>query len=228
VVLVVLLLLATPVAEAVYSAVGTNVLGARNLNSAWPGLALAIGALITAVRAPFNFVCGALVLLGFAIGAAKTLDPDFARLDYRTAANVIQQRSAPGDVVVDVPGTTPVPLTGLDVFLPQTHPEFRLDLPVSEDPFAFGDPVPPANRLINEALEMAQSGSIYLISPLPAGGLTSRVRQVVQLQRKERLGIRLVRRARPRYEVTYQERIPGIVPLAVIELRDDGARDSRP
>jgi hypothetical protein len=222
VVLIVLLLLATPVAEAIYSAIGTNLLGARNLNSAWPGLALGIGALVTAMRAPLSIVCSALVLSGFAIGATKTLDRDFARLDYRAAADVIEERSAPGDTVADVPAPTPVPLTGLDVFLPPTHPEYRLGLPVSENPFEFGDPVPPANRLIT-------GGSIYLVSTLPTEGLASPVRQVAQLQReKQRLGGVLLRRAQPQYEVTYQERIPGIVPLAVIEMRDRGGRRTKP
>ena len=228
IVLVALLLLATPVAEAIYSAVDTNLLGARNLNAAWPGLALALGALVTAGPAPLSLLCGALVLSGFAIGAGKTFDPDFARPDYRRAAEIIEDRWMPGDVVVDVPGPTPVPLTGLDVFLPPTHPEFRLDQPVSDDPFEFGDPVPPASALITDALEMAKGGSIYLVSPLPTGGLTSPVRQVVQLQRKQRLGVRLVRRATPHYKVTYEERIPGIVPLGVVEMQERSRRRLEP
>ena len=49
VVLIAMLALATPVGEAIVSAIGpTQVLGARNLNASWPGLALGIGALVTA------------------------------------------------------------------------------------------------------------------------------------------------------------------------------------
>jgi mannosyltransferase len=218
--LVAMLALATPVGEALYSAFSTNLLGARNLIASWPGLAIAIGAIVTAAGPLLSVACSALVLSGFAIGAVKTLDADFARIDYRDAAGVIETRWAPGDVVADVSAPTPVPLTGLDVYLPQTHPEFRLGLPVSDHPFTIFDPVPPPGRLIAESLESAKGRSIFLVTPLPTGNLGTPVRRVAKLQRKKlRLGASLLRRARPGFKVTYQTTVPGVVPLAVIELK---------
>ena len=46
--LVALLALSTIIGEAIFSAVGTNLLGARNLNAGWPGFSLAIGGIIAA------------------------------------------------------------------------------------------------------------------------------------------------------------------------------------
>jgi hypothetical protein len=221
--LVALLALATPLGEALYSAFGTNLLGARNLNASWPGLAVAIGAVVTAAGPLLSVACTALVLSGFTIGAAKTLNADFARIDYRAAADTIEERWAPGDPVADASGLTPVPLTGLDVYLPQTHPEFRLGLPLSRHPFMLGDPVPSPNRLIAEvfAREAAERGSIFLVTPLPSGDLASPVHQVAELRReKESLGGMLLRRARPRFEVTYHRTLPGLSPIAVFELED--------
>jgi hypothetical protein len=220
-----MLALATPVGEAVYSAFGTNLLGARNMNASWPGLALAIGAVVTAAGPLLSFACAALVLSGFAIGGAKTLEARFARIDYRDATGAIEKRWAPGDAVVDVPAPTPVPLTGLDVYLPQTNPEFRLGLPVSEHPFAIGDPVPPPNRLIAGAIRSAKGKSIFLVTPLPTGALSTPVRGVARQQRKGlRLGADLLRRARPQFGVTYRKTFRGVVPLAVIELEYRGGR----
>jgi Dolichyl-phosphate-mannose-protein mannosyltransferase len=225
IVLVAMLALATPVGEAVYSAFGTNLLGARNMNASWPGLALAIGAVVTAAGPMLSFACAALVISGFAIGGVKTLEARFARIDYRDATGAIEKRWAPGDAVVDVPAPTPVPLTGLDVYLPQTNPEFRLGLPVSEHPFAIGDPVPPPNRLIAGAIRSAKGKSIFLVTPLPTAALSSPVRGVARQQRKGlRLGADLLRRARPQFGVTYRQTFRGVVPLAVIELEYRGGR----
>jgi 4-amino-4-deoxy-L-arabinose transferase-like glycosyltransferase len=220
--LVASLALATPLGEALYSAFGTNLLGARNLNASWPGLAVAIGAVVAAAGPLLSIACTALVLSGFTIGAAKTLNADFARIDYRGAADTIEERWAPGDVVVDAAALTPVPLTGLDAYLPQTYPEFRLGLPVSDHPFMLGDPVPPPNRLIAEALDQAKGGSIFLVTPSPSRDLTSGARQVAELRRS--LGARMLRRVRPRFEVTYERTLPGLSPLGVLQLRDSGPR----
>ena len=170
-VLIVLLALAAPIGEAVYSAVGGDVFGARNLNASWPGLALGVGALLTAAGPLAGFIATALVLSGYALGAAKMLEADFARYDYHAAAETIQERWQPGDVVVDIPGSTPVPLTGLDVYLPQDHLEFRLGIPSTTDhPFTIADAVPPAAEVITEAMRVAR-GTFDLSRPPRAPGL---------------------------------------------------------
>ncbi len=130
VVLVVVLALSTPVGEAVYSLFGTNVLGARNLNASWPGLALLIGATLAAARPPrLAAALATVTLAGFAIGTVRTLQPTFSRPDYPAAASFIDGPAGPRDVVVDGAPFTPVPLTGLDVYLRPGRPEVRLGLP---------------------------------------------------------------------------------------------------
>ena len=71
--LVIVLALSTLIGEAVLSAIGTNLLGARNLNASWPGLALAIGGMIAAAGVPLMLGSAALVLGGYASGAVQTL-----------------------------------------------------------------------------------------------------------------------------------------------------------
>ena len=140
--LVAILALATPVGEAFFSAIGTNLLGARNLNAGWPGLAVAIGGIVAAAGVPLSLGCAALVIGGYAIGAVKSLDSDVSRADYAGVARAIEQRWKPGDVVVDgasVVGPYHFTLsqTGLWVYLPQTNPEIGLGLPTNEGP-SFG------------------------------------------------------------------------------------------
>jgi serine acetyltransferase len=215
IVLIALLALATPVAEAVYSAFGTNLLGARNLNASWPGLAVAIGAVVTAAGPLLSVACAAVVLSGFGIGAARTLDDDHARIDYGSAAEVIEARWGPGDPVVDAAPLTPVPLTALDAYLPQTHPEFRLGLPVSDGPFRPGDPVAPPRRLVAEALKQGKGGSIFVVTPLPGEELRSPGIAPEQVEPPE---------AWPGYEVSHETTLPGLVPLRVSELEYRGER----
>lgn len=227
-VLVVLLALAAPAGEALYSALGSDILGARNLNSSWPGLALSIGALLTAAGPVLGVACALAVLAGFGIGAARALDGPAARIDAKGAAEVIEERSSPEDVVVDTYVLTPVPLTALDVYLPQTHPEFRLGLPVSDRPFTVFDPVPPPRRLMQEALDSANGGPIFLVAPLSASTLVDpgNEKAEVKQERPSNLARRLLRDAAPRFEVTYEQRFEGIAPLAVYQLEERAGRDS--
>jgi mannosyltransferase len=219
-VLVALLAVATPLGEAVYSALGTNLLGARNLNASSPGLAVAIGAVVTSAALPLAIAAATLVLTGFAIAAGKTLDSEVGRIGYAGAARLIEARWRSGDVIVDAATLTPVPLTGLDVYLPPGHREFRLGLPRSEHPFMVGDPVPSPNRQIAAALHAARGKSIFLVTHVD---LSETTRQVADLQRRKRnLGERMLRRARPGFELTYRSTLPGVAPLAVIELADRG------
>ena len=219
-ILIALLAVATPLGEAVYSALGTNLLGARNLNASSPGLAVAIGAIVTSAALPLAIAAVALVLSGFGLAAAKSLDSEVGRIDYAGAARLIEARWGSGDVIVDAATLTPVPLTGLDVYLPPGHREFRLGLPRSDHPFMIGDPVPPPNRQIAAALDAARGKSIFLVTHVD---LSETTRQVADLQRRKRnLGERMLRRARPGFEVTYRKTLPGVAPLAVIELADRG------
>jgi 4-amino-4-deoxy-L-arabinose transferase-like glycosyltransferase len=222
IVLVALLALATPVGEAIYSAVGTNLLGARNLNASWPGLAIAFGAVVTAAGWPVVVACAALVLTGFGIGAAKTLQAEFARSDFAALANVIQERWEPGDVVVDGAPFTPVPLTGLDTYLPQTHREIRLGLPQVDHPFTPLDPRPSVPAQIDRAIKEARGHSLFLVSYLPRNSSLSTASGLTQKRKLGYSAQRVLNRLPPSFEVRSWERFPGLSPLALVTIESRG------
>jgi hypothetical protein len=226
VVLVALLALATPVGEAIYSAVGpTQVFGARDLNSAWPGLAVAIGGIISAAGPTLGLASLALVLAGYGIGAGKLLGSSYDRADYREAAQAIEDRWKPGDVVIDGAAFTPVPLTGLDVFLPQTHPEFRLGHPVTDRPLIFGGKAPPLGPQIQEAIKAAKGHTIFLVAFVPVHGLsTGRLTAWFREQDLLSGSGEVLRELPHRFKVTDSEGFPGMQQLEVFTIEDRGAQ----
>jgi Dolichyl-phosphate-mannose-protein mannosyltransferase len=169
--LIAILALSAPVGEAIFSALGTNLLGARNLNASWPGLSVALGGIIAAAGVPLSIACAALVVGGYAIGAVKASGPDVSRPQYAQVATAIEQRWKPGDVVVDGASVvgyihlTPVTLTGLDLYLPQTHPEVKLGISNSDGP-SFRNPPPPLPIQIQDALRRARGHSLFLMTYL--------------------------------------------------------------
>lgn len=221
VVLVVLLAVAAPLGQIAYSALGNDILAARNLNSSWPGLAVAMGALLTSAGPLLGAACTAVVIAGFGIGAARTLDVDTARINAMEAAELIEARSRPSDVVVDTYVLTPVPLTPLDVYLPGTHPEFRFGLPESDRPFTVFDRAPASGRLARRALAAADGRPIFLVAPLSASKLLDLGGRAAE--DRERLSPDadlFLKTARPRFRVTYAETFDGVVPLGVLQLED--------
>jgi hypothetical protein len=223
--LVALLALSTLIGEAVFSAVGTNVLGARNLNASWPGLALAIGGFIAAAGVPVMILSGALVLGGYTSGAIQTLGGEAARPDYAGSATAIEERWSPGDVVVDGEAFTPVPLTGLDVYLPQTNPEIRLGLPISDKPFLPFDPIPPLDEQIDEAIALGSGRSIFLVAPQGDLAGFRGESEISDLLRDQQQGAGALLRALPdRFEVEQVTPVlEGVIPLLVFEMSDRGS-----
>jgi hypothetical protein len=227
--LVLLLLLSTPVGEAVASALGTNVLGARNLNASWPGLALGIGGLLASAAVPVLVASGALIIAGYAIGTWKSLGSDASRPDYAGVAEAIEQRWKPGDVVVDVRPFTPVPLTGLDVYLPQTHPEVRLGLPISDKPFLPFDPVPPTKEQLREVFSRGRDHSIYVVSFMPddsASGDAERAAAVVAVQNDR--AAKLLEQLPARFELEADApTFPSLSQSVLLTIKDRGPADGR-
>jgi hypothetical protein len=179
-VLVVVLALSTPVGALLYSAVGDSVWNARNLIPSWPGLALVIGAVVTAGRGWLRIVAMALAVGAFAIGAFKMLDAESQRPGYEPAARFILRTGAAGDPVVEVPTPTPGPLAPLeDVALPQvdragasSHPALRLGYPskraqLSSPPYTLL-PIAPAAEVAGRATKLAQDGRIFVVTSGPA------------------------------------------------------------
>jgi hypothetical protein len=163
--LVLLLFLATPVAEAgLLFLGGSDLLGARNLNTASSGFALSIGALLVAVGPMIGAVCAAAVLAAFAVGAVKSTETTTSTIDFRSAAEYIDAHAEPDDVVVDMlsPVLAPVPLTPIDVYLSPRPNEYRAYLTEGPPPFLNfpPDPVP----ILTEALEAARGGRLFLVA----------------------------------------------------------------
>jgi len=170
VVLVVLLALATPVGEALVSAVGTNLFGTRNLAVAWPPAAVVLAGVLLAAGPRLRIAAVALVVAGFSVGAAKMLEDRFARPDYEAAAAYVDRGARRDDVVVDgsVAFATPGPVTGLDVSLRRPHRILRAGGPQErDDPFSAADPVLPAPRVMRLAAAAARGHRLFVVASHP-------------------------------------------------------------
>jgi 4-amino-4-deoxy-L-arabinose transferase-like glycosyltransferase len=165
-VLVVALALAAPLGEMLVSAVGTNLFGVRNLAASWPGLALALAALLTAPAPRLRLAASALAVCAFATGGVQMLGKRFERPDYVGAARYVDATAAPGDVVVDATAVlSPGPLSPIDAALRRPHRIVRGAAPAERDhPFGFGDPVVPLEQAIAEAVAAARDGRVLVVT----------------------------------------------------------------
>jgi len=212
------LLLATPIGEALVSAVGSNLLGARNLNASWPALAVVAGALVSAAGPVAGAAGAALILAASGLGAAKALDADYARTAYPGVAEFVNDRIRPGDVIIDGSGLSPVPLTGLDVYLHPGPREFRLGLPISDKPFIGLEPVPDPQRQIARAFRLAAGHRVFVITVVPTGPLTKgAVRS--RLERNSGPAARVIRNPPRGYRPAASGFYPSLTPLKVVVLR---------
>jgi mannosyltransferase len=166
-VLALALLLSAPVLELLMLALtGNDLFGARNLNVASVGLALTIAGLVVAAGRIFGAIALIGVLACFTVGAVSTLQVDTKLVNFKAAADFIDSTAGPDDVVVDLlsPRVTPVPLTSLDAYLPQTRPEYRPLLPEGEPPFVGLAPVPPTRPLLRDAVAAAEGHRLFLVT----------------------------------------------------------------
>ena len=101
-VLVVLLLVATPLGFTIYSAAGPEVFIGRYLSGALPFIALAAGAILVSAPRPIG-VAATLVVAGvLGLGAIQSLEDQHRRPAYKDAAHYIDRESRPGDAVVQL------------------------------------------------------------------------------------------------------------------------------
>ena len=100
--LVVMLAVAAPIGVAMASLIGEPMYLPRNLATSWPGLALALGALLSAGLPVFRVVATTLVVGVFAYCAIRTTEPPLQRPALRSAAAFIDKKAGPKDVVLDV------------------------------------------------------------------------------------------------------------------------------
>ena len=117
--LIVVLALAPAVLMILYSWLRTDVLGGGNIIASWPAMALAIGALVTAPRAPVRIVAVTLVVVAYVIGGVKMLSPAWQRGDVHGALAYIERTGKSGDPIVSLPAFAN-PLSEVDAALAGT------------------------------------------------------------------------------------------------------------
>lgn len=155
VVLVMVLAFAAPVCQALLLIIGTDLLGARNLASAWPGFALALSFLFVAAGPLVGMALAIVAIFGYGVEAVK-LSSQGHGFAYKQAADFINSNAEPGDVVIDAGFFTPVPLTGLDAYLDRPGREYRLLQPGGDPPFLpYTSPIKDPVAEVKEAFRKA-------------------------------------------------------------------------
>jgi Dolichyl-phosphate-mannose-protein mannosyltransferase len=180
--LVFILALSTPVLAALYSAVSVSVFLPRNLISSSPGLALALGLIVTRPRARAVWVSATAALVaGFAVAGARMLADDSDRADYKGVASFIADRGGGPLTTVDSPGLSPGPLSQLDVAFapgkaePRDAAALRLGRPTraaqlrASQPGGPGQfavlPIPSPASIARQAVRRANGRPIFLVNP---------------------------------------------------------------
>ena len=101
-VLIGLLVVATPIGFTIYSAAGPEVFIGRYLSAALPPLALAIGALLAYSPRAVGVTATVVLAACLAYGAVRSLDEDNRRPAYKAAAHYIDDTARPDDAVVQL------------------------------------------------------------------------------------------------------------------------------
>lgn len=219
IVLIVVLTLATPVGETLYSLVETGILGSRNLNASWPGLAMLLGLLVTSAGATTGLVATVLLVAGYGTAAVKSVSTGTATPNYRAAAEFIEENAEPGDVVVDIftAYSTPVSLTPLDVYLPQTRPEFRPGLPEGPPPYLTGVPPEVPEAQWRDALKQAGDRQIFFVQPDYDSRLApiEDVDPIPGVWDDKRFTERVLNRLPKGFRIVDREEFPGLYPVKV-------------
>jgi 4-amino-4-deoxy-L-arabinose transferase-like glycosyltransferase len=185
-VLIVLLAVAPAILLVLYSWTRVDVLGGTSQIASWPGLALAIGALVVSPPKPWRQVAVVLTLGAYAVGGVIMLTPAAQRTDDNAAVAYIAQVGSNGDPIVSAPFFAN-PYSELDISLAvagqsQHHPVIRLGTPPLAEqlahlsgphpkPVFYGLPVASPQAVANQAVALAQNGTIFLVSsigPTPA------------------------------------------------------------
>jgi hypothetical protein len=176
--LVFLLMLATPVGEALASAFGNHIIGVRDLAASWPFLALFSSALALAAGRRLGVAVAVLAVVAFLVGAIRMLEPRFQRPNYQGSASYVTAHARPGDVVIDMTGAlSPGPLTGFGIVFHRDLPVIRARSPAENDhPFTVFDPIVPTATAAREAARAAAGHRIFVVYPTLAS--TQRINPV--------------------------------------------------
>jgi 4-amino-4-deoxy-L-arabinose transferase-like glycosyltransferase len=165
IVLVVALVLATPVCEAVQSLLSTHTFGTRNLAASWIPAALAFGLLLNASGRRVRVFASALALAGFLLSGLSMVNDVHQRPHYQQAADYVDHTAHLGDVVIDETGElSPGPLTALDLTLHRPLAIVRALAPQERDhPFGLFDPYVPLAAASRQAAALAARHRILLV-----------------------------------------------------------------
>lgn len=164
-VLVVVLALSAPVGEAIASAIGSNLLGTRNLAASWPAFALCLAAFLVGAGRRLGLAAAGLVIAAFAIGAVKLLGDGFTRPDFRAVAAFVDDTATPGDIVVDGANLSPAGIpTPLDVTTQRPHPRSYLNVGrVQYNPFKILSAAPPPAETARAAAAAADGKRLFVV-----------------------------------------------------------------
>lgn len=219
--LVVLLLLAVPVGEILYSLFSSNIFGLRNLTAAWPGLALAIGLLAGAAGGRIRIAAALLVTTGFALMALWTLDQNRAMPDYGAAADYALAEAGRDGTIVEIATLqgSPTPLTPLGAQTGDRKPDIQLGLPTGEPPFYFAD-APDEWRLWRQGLRESKNSHLVLVEP-------RLLDQTIWDTSGDNwvpydFGDRALSRLPKGFEIVESRTFPGIIPLEVTVISGPG------
>jgi hypothetical protein len=179
-----ILAVAAPVGALLWSLVGDSIFVPRALITSWPGLAVTLGALVTAGRAPMRYLATGLLIAAFAIGAVKMLDADNQRPDLAGAIDLIEESGPPTAPIVDQPQPTPGPQTNLEAAiapkgepLPPDRSIFEIGFPTYQtliearrrgEGILSPHPTPTPEQLARDAAAAAGDGPIFLVTWSPA------------------------------------------------------------
>ena len=163
----------TAICEALLAVIGTDTFGSRNLAATWAGLPALVGVLAASCSPAVGLTGVALLLAGFGVGTARVVDTGTATLDFKAAAEWIDENAGPDDVVYDATFVSPVPLTSLDAYLPQDRDEFRPRVPSDEPPFLLAaGPDGQDQKVLDEALAATGRNRLFVVTsrdPVSAG-----------------------------------------------------------
>jgi 4-amino-4-deoxy-L-arabinose transferase-like glycosyltransferase len=190
--LVFALALSVPVAAAVVSAAGpTDLFSTRNLAASWPAFALSLAALLVSAGPRLRVLAAGLVVVGFAIGAAKLLQDRFERPPFEATAQFVDRSARPGDVVIDETGVvSPGPLSHIDLFLDRPGRVFRAGAPQQRDhPFTAADPIVSPAQAARRAVAAAAGGRIFHVTGARGALLTHPPRGYRQVELRTYPGI---------------------------------------
>jgi hypothetical protein len=235
--LVLMLAAAAPVGAAVYSLFGDTIFTFRALITSWPGLALAMGALVTAGSSPVRIVAATLLVVGYAIGGAKMLDQDHQRPALAQAADYIERSGEPGAPVVEVPQPTPGVQTPMEAALaPQGEalPSDRRVLPLGfptlgalldarrRDLSALTPlPIPSDQEVARQAAAIAGTATLFLV--------TTGTDSIDELRTLPGPAAGFLAALPPRFHEIGSQSVPGVSfwDVTVHVLRGEGGRAQR-